>query len=261
MFSEINNENNRAKYHLVAHRGYSQHFPENTLLAIQGALDAGAKYIEIDIQLSADKQAVVFHDRDLNRLCQQPKAIHDYELSQLKTFSSYSPERFGEQYKGEKIATLNEVVTLLENYPDVTLFVELKRISISYHGIDEMLQVVLSCLNSILDQCVLISFSLEILESLRSQVSLPIGAVIDDWNDALTIHHERLQVLAPNYFFCDIDTLPIDGPLKLLNSKIVTYECTNTEQAVSALHRGVDFIETFDIEMMINEIDRIWREK
>lgn len=259
MSVELTNKNKLAVNHLVAHRGYSQHFPENTLLAIQGGLDAGARYIEIDIQLSADKQPVVFHDRDLNRLCQQPGAIHDYDLNSLRNFSSYALDRFADKYKGEKIATLKEVVMLFEKYPDVILFVELKRISIEHFGITDMLDAVLACLEPISKQCVLISFSLDILESIRLQSSIPIGAVIDEWSDAVTTHYERLEKLDPEYFFCDISTLPGDGQLELLNSKLVTYECTDPERAVSVLERGVNFIETFDIAMMIKNIDSIWR--
>ena len=45
---------------LVAHRGYAHAYPENTLLAIQQAVEAGAKYIEFDVLLSADQLPVLF---------------------------------------------------------------------------------------------------------------------------------------------------------------------------------------------------------
>ena len=261
MSTESTNNNKRACDYLVAHRGYTQNFPENTILAIQGALDAGAKYIEIDIQLSADIQPVVFHDRDLNRLCKQPGAIHEYDLNSLRDFSNYSPDRFADKYKGEKIAILKEVVALFESHPDVVLFVELKRISIEHFGITNMLDAVLPCLTPILSQCVMISFSLDILASIRAQSLIPIGAVIDEWTDATTTHYEHLKELVPEYFFCDIATLPNEGPLELLNSKIVCYECTDTEQAISVLERGVKFIETFNVAMMIKTIDHAWHNK
>ena len=240
---------------LVAHRGYAQCFPENTLLAIQAALDEGAKYIEIDIQLSADKQAVVFHDRDLQRLCQQTGSIHDFSLQALRHFSSYSPGRFKNKYFGEKIATLDEVTALLATYPDVTLFVELKRISIDKFGGDIVLDVVDNCLQPIIKQCVVISFSVGILELIRERTDLllvqqPIGAVVDDWNAAITTEYKRLARLNPEYFFCDITSLPDKGLVTLLNSKIVTYECIDPEKAFDALQRGVHFIETFDIKNM-----------
>jgi len=243
--------NKNPENQLVAHRGYSQCFPENTLLAIQAALDEGAKYIEIDIQLSSDKQAVVFHDRNLQRLCRQQGAIHDYNLEALKDFSSYSPDRFKDKYRGEKIATLDEVVALFNHYPDVTLFVELKRISIDKFGSDVVFDAVEPCLEKIINQCVFISFSFDMLELIRQKTVLPIGAVLDEWNSAITTEHKRLARLNPEYFFCDINSLPKDGKLKFLDSKIITYECVDAEEAISVLQRGVSFIETFDIKNML----------
>jgi len=57
--------------HLVAHRGYPARLPENTLPSIEAAVQAGARYIEVDVQLSRDGEVILFHDRDLHRLCGQ----------------------------------------------------------------------------------------------------------------------------------------------------------------------------------------------
>ena len=52
-----------------AHRGlHGPGVPENSLAAFQAAIDLGAG-IECDVRLSADNQVLVFHDRDLKRLC------------------------------------------------------------------------------------------------------------------------------------------------------------------------------------------------
>ena len=47
---------------LVAHRGLQKDYPENTLLSIKKAIDAGVKFIEIDIQFSKDKLPIICHD-------------------------------------------------------------------------------------------------------------------------------------------------------------------------------------------------------
>lgn len=257
MSTELSHQNRNANDYLVAHRGYTQCFPENSMLAIQAALDVGARYIEIDIQLSSDTQPMIFHDRDLSRLCEQANAIHDYTFDELKSFSNFSPDRFKNKYKNEKIASLNEVVDLFKLHPNTTLFVELKRNSLQQHGIDTMLETVLSCLAPIIDQCVIISFSLEALRNLRKSSSIPIGAVIDEWNDAITIHADIMQELNPEYFFCDIDSLPPSPHdlVKIQNCKIVTYECTDINVALKALERGVDLIETFDIKNMKDQMN------
>ena len=40
--------------YVIAHRGISGRYPENTLLAYQHAIDAGADWIELDVHLTRD---------------------------------------------------------------------------------------------------------------------------------------------------------------------------------------------------------------
>lgn len=57
-----------ASVYACAHRGDSSRFRENTLAAIQSAIDTGAQIIEIDVRLSQDGHVVVLHDPTLERL-------------------------------------------------------------------------------------------------------------------------------------------------------------------------------------------------
>ncbi|MDQ1363614.1 MAG: glycerophosphoryl diester phosphodiesterase, partial [Pseudomonadota bacterium] len=54
---------------LVAHRGYMERYPENTLVGLEAALQCGAGYIEFDVQCAADGTLVVIHDTELTRTC------------------------------------------------------------------------------------------------------------------------------------------------------------------------------------------------
>lgn len=56
------------KLNLIAHRGFVNHFPENTMLAMYKAMDNGADELECDVQLTADNIPVLFHDTTLDRL-------------------------------------------------------------------------------------------------------------------------------------------------------------------------------------------------
>lgn len=70
----------------VAHRGLhdaQNSIPENTLAAFAAAIDAGYP-IELDVQLSADHQAVVFHDRTLQRLCGSAELVSDLTVAELR---------------------------------------------------------------------------------------------------------------------------------------------------------------------------------
>ena len=52
---------------VIAHRGFSARYPENTLTAFTAALDAGADAIELDVTLTGDAVPVVLHDDRVDR--------------------------------------------------------------------------------------------------------------------------------------------------------------------------------------------------
>lgn len=71
-----------------AHRGLFDNksdAPENSLAAFRKAVEAGYG-IELDVQLSKDKQLVVFHDATLKRMCGVKGNVWDYTLEELKQF-------------------------------------------------------------------------------------------------------------------------------------------------------------------------------
>ncbi|RVU31872.1 glycerophosphodiester phosphodiesterase [Rheinheimera riviphila] len=90
---------------IFAHRGVSGHFPENTLLAIQAALDCGAYGIEIDV-FALDGELIVIHDRQLHRTTKAVGNIEDYTLAQLQQLNAG---------KGQIIPTLWQVLQLTNN--------------------------------------------------------------------------------------------------------------------------------------------------
>ena len=49
-----------------AHRGFSGKYPENTLLAFEKAVEAGAQGIELDVQLTKDGEIVIIHDETID---------------------------------------------------------------------------------------------------------------------------------------------------------------------------------------------------
>ena len=52
---------------VVGHRGASLEQPENTIEALEAAIDAGADAVEFDVRMTADGHAVVMHDPDVSR--------------------------------------------------------------------------------------------------------------------------------------------------------------------------------------------------
>jgi len=71
-------------YTIIAHRGASNAQPENTAAAFDAAVEQGADGIELDLQLSADKVPVVFHDPTLARLGLRRWHVSQYGWAELK---------------------------------------------------------------------------------------------------------------------------------------------------------------------------------
>ncbi|KAK4657919.1 hypothetical protein QC762_202150 [Podospora pseudocomata] len=61
---------------IIAHRGYKALYPENSMLAIQEAIKAGAHAIETDVHESKDGVVVLSHDPTLNRCFSLPQNLH-----------------------------------------------------------------------------------------------------------------------------------------------------------------------------------------
>ena len=114
------NKPDRASFMNVdyAHRGLFDNggdAPENSLLAIQKAVEAGYG-IEFDVQLSKDDVPVIFHDGTLQSMCGVEGNVWDYTLEELKGFKLLNSE--------QTIPTLEEVLAVVDG--KVPLIIEFK---------------------------------------------------------------------------------------------------------------------------------------
>jgi glycerophosphoryl diester phosphodiesterase len=68
---------------IIGHRGASAVAPENTLAAFQMAIAMGADGIELDVQLSADGEPVVIHDKRVDRTSDGAGYVAELTVAQL----------------------------------------------------------------------------------------------------------------------------------------------------------------------------------
>jgi glycerophosphoryl diester phosphodiesterase len=92
----------------VGHRGFSEAFPENTLIALEQAFVAGAEVVEIDLQKSADGHVVIFHDDTVDRTTNGSGNVADLTLAELRSLDAGS--WFAPEFSDERIPTLDEAL-------------------------------------------------------------------------------------------------------------------------------------------------------
>ncbi len=119
---------------IFAHRGASGHFPENTMLAFEKAIEAGADGIELDVQLTKDGRIVVIHDEKLNRTTTAAGFVKDtaYDVIRSATASANRKEEYGDV----KVPLLSDVLSWAEK-ADFLINIELKNSVFRYEGMEE----------------------------------------------------------------------------------------------------------------------------
>ena len=90
----------------IGHRGVPSLVHENTLASFTKAIETGMQGVELDVQYSADKQLVVYHDWNLDTLTGTEKRV------EKKSYSEIEKIRFNNE-KNNKIPLFSEVLNIL----------------------------------------------------------------------------------------------------------------------------------------------------
>ena len=147
---------------IIAHRGYSSVFPENTLAAFAGALDIGVDYIELDVQLSRDGQVIVMHDDSLKRTTGVDGSPTEFTVEELAGLDAGS--WFDASFAGEKIPTLEEALNLIRD-TECGVYLELKDIGETEGFVESVLEVAEKC--GMTQRCLFASFQYDYLARLK----------------------------------------------------------------------------------------------
>jgi glycerophosphoryl diester phosphodiesterase len=226
-------------HRLIAHRGYAGRYPENTIPAIEAALAAGARNIELDLQLTADRIPVLFHDRDLFRIMGLSGSVGKITASEFLAKEAAYRSRFGGKFTGTRPAALEQVLTTLAAHPEITLFLEIKPVTLEQFGVEETIQIVLNAVARIINPLVLLSFSQTAVQVVREQASYPTGWVLDRFDDE---HLDRAGHLQPDFLFCNKDKIHMT--LWPGVWQWIVYEVESIDTAREWLSRGVRYVES-----------------
>jgi glycerophosphoryl diester phosphodiesterase len=159
---------------IIAHRGFSARAPENTLAAIEAAIDADADAVEFDLHVTADGTPVLFHDATLERTTDGEGALSDRTLAQLRGLDAGS--WFAPEFAGEPIPTLAEALGRLRA-PIRRVYPEVK----GYRSLDDLGRMVdIVSEHRLQERTAFISMDWTALEHIRGlHANLGIGYIVE----------------------------------------------------------------------------------
>jgi glycerophosphoryl diester phosphodiesterase len=237
---------------LIAQRGNAAEFPENTLPALRSAMELGARHVEFDVQLSADRQPILLNDSSLKRTAGVDRNALEMPWSDLAEVPVSESERFQQRYSDVCIPTLSQAVSLLATHPAVTAFVELKRASLRTFGPEIFIRKVCETLKPVVRQCVIVSFDLPAVHHVRQVSSYRIGWMLSDYSSLSAL---KSEALVPDYLLCDQHLLTENssqlwrGPWRW-----AIYDVASRQRAIELAARGVKLIGTTSVREMLREL-------
>lgn len=120
---------------IIAHRGFSGVYPENTMLAFRKAIEIGADGIELDVHLSKDGQVMIIHDEALKRTTGLDGVISDYTRAELEKISAGKTKN--DEFGFTPIPSLEEYLAFMAEHRDKITNIELKTAPVYYPEIEE----------------------------------------------------------------------------------------------------------------------------
>jgi len=173
-----------------AHRGASAIAPENTIAAFRAAAEAGAKWVELDVALSADGQLIVIHDDSVDRTSSGSGSLG--ELTQAQIGALDAGTWFDPFFAGERIPTLGETIEALGEL-GLSANVEIKQHK-HHKSLDQLVHAVQSDIakRSAKTEIMISSFDSEALRAMHAlepnlEMAMLWGRPPEDWADQLAL--------------------------------------------------------------------------
>ncbi len=113
---------------IMAHRGDSANFPENTMASMESAVKIGVDLLETDVHLTKDGEFVLFHDEDIQRTTGEQGTIRERTLEELRQIDlgemfTIDGETYPFRGKGLRVLTLREV---FKAFPGMRFNIDMK---------------------------------------------------------------------------------------------------------------------------------------
>lgn len=214
----------------IAHRGAELHAPENTVLAIEKAIAMGADAIEIDVQVCRTGEAVVIHDKTVDRTTNSTGDVSLFSMDELRQLDAG---------QGQRIPRLMDLLRATKQA--CPFFIELKTVKAAKpvaEVIDHLVQIrgwhyreliVISKLHQ----------SLALLHTINPRIIT--GASLSQLPESMAAVGD---ITGSRYVLPEISILnkPFMDDAKKRGVKVITWTCNSDAEIAKAKSLGVDGI-------------------
>lgn len=235
---------------LIAHRGFRDSFPQNTMLAFTSAVRRGADSLECDVQFSADGVAYVFHDSSVDALTNGTGQFNTLTSSYINGLKF--DETVGTFLDEVSIPTFEQLLAYCR-YTGLRLYPEIKGYRTSA---DIALFVSLINDYDMQERVVVQSFVFSDLEAVRSLTSIMAVGFLGG-SSVPSVYQEaidKLSVLGNGWLLWSYPTLLTYPAIKdyadSFNVKIGAYTCDNNRDAQKLMALGIRHIMS-DVQLEV----------
>ncbi len=230
---------------VTAHRGHARAAPENTLSAMQRAIESGADYAEMDVQQTADGVVVLLHDRDLKRVAGVSRRLDEMsydEVRQLDVGTWFDPA-----FAGERVPTLEEVIEACRGR--IRMNIELKFYSPDRRLAEAVARIIRQ--QGVESECLITSLEYDgLVETKRHGPQLRTGlTVATALGDVSRLDVDALSVRAD--FLSD----ELLASARRLGREVHVWTINDAQAMAWQIKRGVDNIITSDPDLAISVRD------
>lgn len=224
---------------VIAHRGASGYAPENTLAAFAKAKACGARWVEFDVQLTADQEVVIFHDDLLQRTSNGQGPLSQQTYAQLQTLDAGS---WFDVNVPQSIPRLRTVLQFLQQ-ENMAANIELKPLL----GQEEILAArvaeecrALQCLDS--PDILFSSFSIPALQALRQVAPHALlGLLMDTWFDEWPTVCAALDCVSVHVNYHVLNKVRA-AAIKSMQKYLLCYTVNDPKLALTLFAQGVDAV-------------------
>ncbi len=191
---------------IIAHRGASAYYPENTMAAFEGAVAMDAEMIELDVLMSKDGVPVVFHDALLDAHTNGTGFVSDYPIEELRKLDAGS--WFDKKFAGQQIPTLENVLQFAAGKIALNIEIKTEAVGDSLEGGIEEKSLTLVKKYGMEDHVMFSSFDYRAVRHLKElDAQIPVALLYNRRQSNQQLPHELVTSFSADAFNCSFRQL------------------------------------------------------